>query len=129
MYKIHMMQAKERLLKLVRRIVEERKAAMDRGDHETLKGPPNDAVDVLLRDTGDSAETSRLSLDFISSNMIEMMIPGEETLPTAMTLAVKFLSDCPVALNQLMVRTIQNSRLFNPTVRMAGCSTTGEWLT
>ena len=77
------MQAKERLLKLVRRIVEERKAAMDRGDHETLKGPPNDAVDVLLRDTGDSSETSRLSLDFISSNMIEMMIPGEETLPTA----------------------------------------------
>ncbi|KAJ9703592.1 hypothetical protein PVL29_005074 [Vitis rotundifolia] len=101
------LKAKERLLKLVRRIVEERKAAMDRGDHETLKGPPNDAVDVLLRDTGDSAETSRLSLDFISSNMIEMMIPGEETLPTAMTLAVKFLSDCPVALNQLMEENME----------------------
>ncbi|CBI17435.3 hypothetical protein VitviT2T_005596 [Vitis vinifera] len=101
------LKAKERLLKLVRRIVEERKAAMDRGDHETLKGPPNDAVDVLLRDTGDSSETSRLSLDFISSNMIEMMIPGEETLPTAMTLAVKFLSDCPVALNQLMEENME----------------------
>ncbi|XP_034682764.1 3-epi-6-deoxocathasterone 23-monooxygenase CYP90C1 isoform X1 [Vitis riparia] len=101
------LKAKERLLKLVRRVVEERKAAMDRGDHETLKGPPNDAVDVLLRDTGDSSETSRLSLDFISSNMIEMMIPGEETLPTAMTLAVKFLSDCPVALNQLMEENME----------------------
>ena len=87
---------------MVRRIVEERKAAMDRGDYEFQRGPPNDAVDVLLRDTGDSTE--RLSLDFISSNMIEMMIPGEETMPTAMTLAVKFLSDSPVALNQLMVR-------------------------
>ncbi|MCI91366.1 3-epi-6-deoxocathasterone 23-monooxygenase-like, partial [Trifolium medium] len=29
------------------------------------------------------------------------MIPGEETLPTAMTLALKFLSDSPLALSKL----------------------------
>ncbi|KAE8655978.1 hypothetical protein F3Y22_tig00117012pilonHSYRG00182 [Hibiscus syriacus] len=35
-------------------------------------------------------------------NIIEMMIPGEETVPMAMTLAVKFLTDCPVSRHQLM---------------------------
>lgn len=60
------------------------------------KGLPKDAVDVLLRD--------RLPLNFISGNIIEMMIPGEETVPTAMTLAVKFLVDNPLALEHLVVR-------------------------
>lgn len=64
---------------------------------------PNDAIDVLLRDTDE--HQNRLPLDFISGNIIEMMIPGEETVPTAMTLAVKFLIDNPVALAHLVVRT------------------------
>lgn len=76
----------------------------------------NDAVDVLLRDIseegdddeqGETKEKQSLPLDYMSGNIIEMMIPGEETVPMAMTLAVKFLGDSPVALHQLMVRTIQ----------------------
>lgn len=68
-------------------------------------GTPKDAVDVLLQDNGDfTDEMQGLPLDFITGNIIEMMIPGEETVPTAMTLAVKYLSDCPVALQQLRVR-------------------------
>ncbi|CAN0919168.1 3-epi-6-deoxocathasterone 23-monooxygenase CYP90C1 [Linum grandiflorum] len=83
------LKARERLLKFVRRKVDERKS-------KTTTEGPLDAVDVLL---GENEQ--RLSLDFISGNVLEMMIPGEETVPTAMTLAVKFLSDYPLALAQL----------------------------
>ncbi|GMP27304.1 hypothetical protein CsSME_00003351 [Camellia sinensis var. sinensis] len=83
------LKAKERLLNMVRRIVEDRKMALEKtGD----KGMPNDAVDVLLRDTGESNEVNqRLPMDFIAGNIIEMMIPGEDSVPMVMTLAVKFL--------------------------------------
>ncbi|KAL0378300.1 UNVERIFIED_CONTAM: 3-epi-6-deoxocathasterone 23-monooxygenase CYP90C1 [Sesamum radiatum] len=95
------LKAKERLLKMVNKIIKERKNAMEKTEEN---GPPNDAIDVLLRDTGDSDEMQqrRLPLDFISGNIIEMMIPGEETVPTAMTLAVKFLIDNPIALAHLV---------------------------
>ena len=88
---------------MVKKIVEERKLAMEETDE---KGMANDAVDVLLRDSEEANEKQSLPLDFISGNIIEMMIPGEETVPMAMTLAVKFLTDCPVALHQSMVRNI-----------------------
>ncbi|GLT82708.1 hypothetical protein SLE2022_010660 [Rubroshorea leprosula] len=95
------LKAKERLLKMVRKIVEERKLAMETSEGDGGKGVANDAVDVLLRDNGEANEKQSLTLDLISGNIIEMMIPGEETVPTAMTLAVYFLSHCPTALNQL----------------------------
>lgn len=81
--------------------MEERKKEMEKRDDQRV----DDAIDVLLRDPGESDGTrQRLPSDFITSNLIEMMIPGEETLPTAMTLVVKFLSDSPVALARLVVR-------------------------
>ncbi|KAL6583444.1 Cytochrome P450 [Orobanche minor] len=93
------LKAKERLLKIVNKIVRERKMAKDK------TGPEEDAIDVLLRDTEESSDGTRhrvLPLEFISGNIIEMMIPGEETVPTAMTLSVKFLGDNPVALAHLV---------------------------
>ncbi|KAL0295185.1 UNVERIFIED_CONTAM: 3-epi-6-deoxocathasterone 23-monooxygenase CYP90C1 [Sesamum angustifolium] len=95
------LKAKERLLKMVNKIIKERRNAMQKTEEN---GPQNDAIDVLLRDTGysDEMQQRRLPLDFISGNIIEMMIPGEETVPTAMTLAVKFLIDNPVALAHLV---------------------------
>lgn len=89
-------------MKMVKRIVEEKKIALKLTDE---KGPIVDAVDVLLRENGESGETQRLPDDFICGNIVEMMIPGEETMPTALTLAVKFLSDYPAALQQILVRT------------------------
>lgn len=91
---------------MVRKIVEERKLTMEEISDEKGVGVAKDAVDVLLRDNGEANEEQSLSLDFISSNIIEMMIPGEETVPMAMTLAVKFLTDSPVALKQLTVRVL-----------------------
>ncbi|KAK8304739.1 hypothetical protein V6Z12_D03G013000 [Gossypium hirsutum] len=103
------LKAKERLLKVVKKIVEERKLAMEEETDE--KGMAKDAVDVLLRDSSEEPSSDQikqsLPLDFISGNIIEMMIPGEETVPMAMTLAVKFLSACPVALQQLMEENME----------------------
>ncbi|GKU99237.1 hypothetical protein SLEP1_g12110 [Rubroshorea leprosula] len=100
------LKAKERLLAMVRKVVEERRLAMDKLD-EDQKGVVNDAVDVLLRDNGEANEKQSLTLDLISGNIIEMMIPGEETVPTAMTVAVYFLSHCPTALNHLMEENME----------------------
>ncbi|XVE82545.1 hypothetical protein DITRI_Ditri16bG0013900 [Diplodiscus trichospermus] len=95
------LKAKERLLKMVKKIVEERKLGMEKTDEKSCNGNV-DAVDVLLRDSEEVKEKQSLPSDFISGNIVEMMIPGEETVPMAMTLAVKFLSDSPVALHHLM---------------------------
>ena len=98
-----MLQAKERMLKMVRKIVDDRKSAMEKNGSKG-SGLPNDVIDVLLRDTGESdGSKQRLPLDFISGNIIEMMIPGEDSVPMIMTLAVKYLSDNPAALACLVV--------------------------
>lgn len=101
------LKAKERLLKKVERIVQERKLSIEESDGN---GTPNDALDVLLYDNGEPNEKQCLPMDFICGNIIEMMIPGEETVPTAMTLAIKFLSDSPVALKQLLVENLELKR-------------------
>ncbi|PIN15807.1 Cytochrome P450 CYP4/CYP19/CYP26 subfamily [Handroanthus impetiginosus] len=100
------LKAKKRLLEMVSKIIEERKKAMEKTEE---KGLPDDAIDVLLRDVGESDEMQqhRLPPDFISGNIIEMMIPGEETVPTAMTLAVKFLIDNPIALAHLVEENVE----------------------
>lgn len=83
---------------MVGKMVEERKLRMEKKEE---KGLPNDAIDVLLGNADGAKQP--LPSDFISGNLIEMMIPGEETVPTAITLAVKFLSDNPVVLARLLV--------------------------
>jgi 3-epi-6-deoxocathasterone 23-monooxygenase len=98
-------QAKERMMKMVRKIVEERMKKINDNNAEDHCAV-NDVVDALLRDKSElynSSSSSSLVVEMISQNIIEFMIPGEETLPTAMTLALKFLSDSPLALSKLMV--------------------------
>ena len=90
-------------MKRMMKILEERKESMNFTDE---KAPINDAVDLLLRDSSESSEKQSPPLDSISGNIIEMMIPGDETMVTGITLAVKFLSDSPVALQKLVVRKL-----------------------
>ncbi|KAJ8770633.1 hypothetical protein K2173_021280 [Erythroxylum novogranatense] len=106
------LKAKERMFKMVKNIVEERKLAMEKQsvEYKRTNISVTDAVDALLRDSDEANERTPLPLDFIAGNIIEMMIPGEETMPTAMTLAVKFLSDCPVALRQLKEENMELKR-------------------
>ncbi|RAL52542.1 hypothetical protein DM860_017236 [Cuscuta australis] len=106
------LKAKGKLLKLVEKMVEERKVMV--GLEEKGSAPPTDAIDLLLRDAAgeesDGTDRRLLPPEFIPSNLIEMMIPGVETMPTAMTLVVKFLSDNPLALAQLREENMELRR-------------------
>ncbi|KAL2662562.1 hypothetical protein AAZV13_02G047300 [Glycine max] len=104
--------AKERMMKIVRRVIEERINNMRNNNNSNNKDSANDVVDVLLRDIGDTNSISNM-LENICENIIEMMIPGEETLPTAMTMSVKFLSNYPVALSKLLEENMELKRRKN----------------
>ncbi|KAJ1408834.1 Cytochrome P450 [Sesbania bispinosa] len=94
------LKAKERMVKMVKRIIEERKKEIVVNEEAVVN---NDVVDVLLRDQSQSSE-------MMSENIIEMMIPGEETLPTAMTMALNFLNHSPPALSKLMEENMELKR-------------------
>ncbi|XP_062089425.1 3-epi-6-deoxocathasterone 23-monooxygenase CYP90D1-like [Humulus lupulus] len=70
------------------------------------KKAPRNVIDVLLNDT-----SGQLTDDLIADNIIDMMIPGEDSVPVLLTLAVKYLSDCPAALQQLLEENIKLKRL------------------
>lgn len=90
---------------MIRNIVEERKLFMEKTG-EKSSGSPIDVIHVLLSDTKESSDNTqklpRLPSD-ITENIIEMMIAGEDSVPMVMTLAVKYLSDNPVALSRVVV--------------------------
>lgn len=92
------LQAKKRMVKLVHKIIE------DRRKNYSLS-PPKDVIDVLLNDS-----SGKLTVDLISDNMIDLMIPGEDSVPVLMTLTIKYLSDCPRALLQLMEENMNLKR-------------------
>lgn len=79
------------MVKLVKKIIEGR---MKKG-HRTVA---MDVADILLNDASE-----QLTADLISENIIDMMIPGEDSVPILITLAIKYLSGCSVACQQLMV--------------------------
>ena len=79
------------MVKLVQNVILARK-------HSGFSNVPKDVVDVLLNDSSE-----QFTEDLIADNMIDMMIPGEDSVPVLMTLAIKYLSDCPTALQQLTV--------------------------
>ncbi|CAO2840173.1 unnamed protein product [Amaranthus hypochondriacus] len=84
------LKAKKEMVKLVKKIIEEKRKKMEEGDD------PNDVLEVLLSD-----QSGQLTDDLMSDNVIDMMIPGEDSVPLLITLAIKFLSDSPLALQQL----------------------------
>ncbi|XXG64240.1 hypothetical protein AAC387_Pa05g2240 [Persea americana] len=92
------LKAKKRMVKLVHKIIQERRT-------NNMARAPRDVLDVLLNDASE-----QLTDDLLSDNMIDLMIPGEDSVPVLMTLAVKFLSDCPLALQHLMEENMKLKR-------------------
>ncbi|WVZ21826.1 hypothetical protein V8G54_000370 [Vigna mungo] len=90
------LQAKKKMVKLVRRIILAKR-------NSGICRVPKDVVDVLLNDASE-----KMTDDLIADNIIDMMIPGEDSVPVLMTLATKYLSECPAALQQL---TEENMKL------------------
>lgn len=86
---------------MIQKIIQEKRAKMalleEEGKHP--RGAPRDLIDVLLNNGSEG-----LTDELISDNMIDFMIPAEDSVPVLITLAVKYLSDCPRALQQLEVR-------------------------
>ncbi|KAM6601604.1 hypothetical protein CsatA_021213 [Cannabis sativa] len=98
------LQAKKKMVKQVKKILEARKSSS--GMNKVPKEAPRDVIDVLLNDT-----SGQLTDDLIADNIIDMMIPGEDSVPVLLTLAVKYLSDSPAALQQLMEENMKLKRL------------------
>ncbi|KAG8052848.1 hypothetical protein GUJ93_ZPchr0001g31604 [Zizania palustris] len=92
------LQAKKRMARLIQRIIRDKRA-------RRAPSPPRDAIDVLIGDGSDE-----LTDELISDNMIDLMIPAEDSVPVLITLAVKFLSECPLALHQLEEENMQLKR-------------------
>ncbi|MED6112520.1 hypothetical protein PIB30_062479, partial [Stylosanthes scabra] len=90
------LQAKKKMVKLVLRIIQDRRKS-------GINKVPKDVLDVLVNDSSEE-----LTDDLIAHNIIDMMIPGEDSVPLLITLAIKYLSEHPAALQQL---TQENMKL------------------
>ncbi|KAL6838776.1 hypothetical protein ACP4OV_031490 [Aristida adscensionis] len=98
------LQAKKRMARLIQRIIQEKRRRRIVGG-ERVCAPPRDAVDVLMNDGSDE-----LTDELISDNMIDLMIPAEDSVPVLITLAIKYLSECPLALQQLEEENMELKR-------------------
>lgn len=87
-------QARTKVAEVLRLMVRERK---DRGVREGGE-KQKDMLGALLED-GDGGFTEEEAVDF----MLALLVAGYETTSTIMTLAVKFLTETPVALAALQV--------------------------
>ncbi|ESQ48629.1 hypothetical protein EUTSA_v10020591mg [Eutrema salsugineum] len=99
------LQAKKKMVKQVERIIEGkiRRAKNKEEDDGVIA---KDVVDVLLKNS-----SNNLTHNVIANNMIDMMIPGHDSVPVLITLAVKFLSDLPSALHFLTEENMELKRL------------------
>lgn len=87
-------QAKKRIAAIIKRILQKKR--------NNIKGRiPRDAIDVLISDNND-----KLTDELISDNMVDFMIPAEDSVPVLITLVIKYLSECPHALHQLEVNFV-----------------------
>ncbi|KAL8235297.1 hypothetical protein R6Q59_021397 [Mikania micrantha] len=94
------LQAKKKMVKLVLKIIADK-----RRHGVPVSYDPKDVADVLLND-----KSEKLTDELISDNLIDLMIPGEDSVPLLITLAIKYLSDCPKALHQLKEENLELKR-------------------
>ncbi|KAI4381871.1 hypothetical protein MLD38_007898 [Melastoma candidum] len=99
------LKAKKRMSELVKKIIRARRERSCRPTRDGTPIIPRDVVDVLLGDMND-----QLTDDLVADNVVDMMIPGEDSVPVLITLAVKYLSDDPAALLQLTEENIKMKR-------------------
>ncbi|GFP89340.1 3-epi-6-deoxocathasterone 23-monooxygenase [Phtheirospermum japonicum] len=97
------LQAKKKMVKLIDEIIQGK-----RGCNKYPGIMAKDVIDALMNDTSEE-----LTDELIAENMIDLMIPGEDSVPVLVTLAIKYLSDCPAALKQFTEKEISNCN-FTP---------------
>ncbi|KAJ4950634.1 hypothetical protein NE237_027466 [Protea cynaroides] len=94
------LQAKKRMVMLVHEIIQDRRRSNSRNSRV-----PRDVLDVFLSDTSE-----QLTDELLSDNMIDLMIPGKDSVPLLITLAIKYLSDSPIALHQFKEENMKLKR-------------------
>ncbi|XP_006838682.2 cytochrome P450 90D2 [Amborella trichopoda] len=105
------LQAKKRIMKLVRQIIEEKRKKRKQG-----LNPMDDVIDVLINDSQQDAQEEGNEIEMkddlsMANTVIDMMIPGEDSVPVLITLALKFLTDNPTALQQMREENLKLKRL------------------
>ncbi|XP_047310473.1 cytochrome P450 90D2 [Impatiens glandulifera] len=93
------LKAKKKMVEMLHEII---KVKRSRRKEEVVV--PGDIMDVFLSDQ------LLISDEMIADNMIDFMIPGEDSVPLLITLAIKYLSDCPTALQQLKEENMKLKR-------------------
>lgn len=84
------------MVKLIHKIIQSKRR---RSSYNHISSTfPKDVAEVLINDN-----SQQLTDDLITDNIIDLMIPGEDSVPVLITLAVKYLSDSPPSLQQLTV--------------------------
>ncbi|OMO66307.1 Cytochrome P450 [Corchorus olitorius] len=94
--------AKKRMVKIIHKIIQSKRNS----GISSSSTVPKDVADVLLNDASEL-----FTDDLIADNIIDFMIPGEDSVPILITLAIKYLSDCPAALHQLTEENMKLKRL------------------
>ncbi|KAL0341898.1 UNVERIFIED_CONTAM: 3-epi-6-deoxocathasterone 23-monooxygenase CYP90D1 [Sesamum calycinum] len=94
------LQAKKKMVKVIDGIIQAKRGIW------SSDGAAKDVADVLVKDTSEE-----LTDDLIAENLIDLMIPGEDSVPLLITLAIKYLSDSPPALKQFTEENLQLKRV------------------
>ncbi|KAK4427329.1 3-epi-6-deoxocathasterone 23-monooxygenase CYP90D1 [Sesamum alatum] len=94
------LQAKKKMVKLIDGIIRAK-----RESNNIWSDAAKDVAEVLAKDTSEE-----LTDDLIAENLIDLMIPGEDSVPLLITLAIKYLSHSPPALKQLTEENLQLKR-------------------
>ena len=92
------MKARTKVAEALNLVVSDRRRAIKRGERK------NDMLGALLgEEAGDGSGGGRFSDEEIVDFLVALLVAGYETTSTIMTLAVKFLTETPLALHQLKV--------------------------
>ncbi|KAH9310081.1 hypothetical protein KI387_037992, partial [Taxus chinensis] len=85
------MKAKEKCVKVMEKIMQEKR--------NQPQSEANDIISALMAESSENGE--KLSDTIICNNIMNLLGAGEETSPMAMMCAVKYITECPKALEQL----------------------------
>ncbi|THU71062.1 hypothetical protein C4D60_Mb08t31570 [Musa balbisiana] len=93
--------SKEKMVELIKDMI---RYKVEKGEHRAQSS----FVDVLIDEFYDASDPK--TIEFICGAIIEMMIPGQDSVPMTTTLAIKYMTDYPAAINKLREENMELKR-------------------
>lgn len=95
------LQSRARMVEMIKDVISERKLSHNCNENEdaNVGSKAQDILGVLLDES--NARGDQYPLEFITDNIVSFLFPAEDSVAMLMTLAVKYISECPEALQQL----------------------------